>query len=104
MSDLLVDGLAAFRLARLVRVDGITQRPRSAVKRWAVGRHTGSYVRSGISVTAKPAHPKVLELLDCPWCVGFWSAVAVQFLPRRARLVLAASAVAGIVGTELDHE
>lgn len=85
MADLLVDGLAAFRLARLVTTDGIAQRPRSAVKRWAV----------------RGEHRKVLELLDCPWCVGFWCALAVQLLPRRARGVLAAAAVSGIVGQEL---
>lgn len=99
--DVLVDGLAAFRLARLVTTDGVAQRPRSAVKRWAVGHgRSRSFVREVGTLSPRPAHPKVLELLDCPWCVGFWCALVVQLLPRRARLVLAASAVAGIVGSE----
>lgn len=54
-------GLAAYRLFRLLAVDGITERPRAAVER---------------TITAK-AGAKWAGGLTCGWCLGTWCAVGV---------------------------
>lgn len=77
---LLVAALAAARLTRLVVTDTVVGRPRA----WVMAR------------LAK--HPKVVEGLECPWCVGWWIAlgttVAVLAAPSVGALVCAPWAVA----------
>jgi hypothetical protein len=77
--------LAAFRITRLLQRDTILDVPRDrfldkhAADRWG-------------------------ELVNCPWCLGFWVSVAVvlaaTLLPRRlwepAVVALASSAVVGL--------
>lgn len=52
-------------------------------------------------------HPKVAELLGCPWCAGFWISIGViaarRFAPRLwdpCARVLATGAIAGILGSD----
>jgi hypothetical protein len=95
--DLVIDSLAAYRLTRLVSVDTLPPavRARARVQRWARRRN----------------HPAVIELIACPWCIGFWMAgatvVARHVIPRQwtpiAR-VLAISAVTGIVAYQLSDD
>jgi hypothetical protein len=54
--QLAVLALAAHRVTRLLVEDTILDRPRSWV--------------------AFHSHPKVDELLSCPWCTGFWVSLA----------------------------
>lgn len=56
---------------------------------------------------AKWVHPKIAELLGCPWCAGFWISIGVvaarRVVPRAwdpVARVLATSAIAGIIGSE----
>lgn len=86
MIDLLVDALATYRLTRFVTRDSLLDRPRHAFFVWALG--------------SKPrvAHPMLLELSECHWCVGMWAAFLVPFLPRRVRRGLAIACAAGLIG------
>jgi len=85
-----VDALAAYRLTRLLVSDGIADRPREALLRGLRSRE----------------HLKLVELVECPWCIGFWVASAVV-IARRAvphlwgpvADVFAFSATAGIVAS-----
>lgn len=79
---LLLDGLAVYRLTRLVTVDTITDPWRS----WLTGAFTGW----------------LIELLVCGWCLSVWIAAGVVVLtwlfPLQwawVALALAASAIAG---------
>lgn len=87
-ADLTVDGLAAFRLTRLIVDDTILDTPRAAVlDRLDAGG---------------PAARKIAEGLGCYWCAGMWVAVAAAAVRRTAawraaRVPLALSAVVGIL-------
>lgn len=86
MTDEVVDGLAVFRLTRLVVSDAFPP----VVK----ARHA--------FLQRFKADSWEVELLTCPWCVSFWIAAGVV-LTRRTRAwrllapALAGSAVAGIL-------
>lgn len=89
---MIVDFLAVYRLTRLAQMDDILEGPRWKVQRRLVD------------------HPKLLELTTCPWCLSVWIAFGVVFLRRVAprfwnpiATALAASAVAGIVTTEVER-
>lgn len=90
--DLVILALAAYRIARLVIEDTVTERLREAV--WS--RYNSSH---GIGY-----------LITCYWCVGFWVAsllvllfIIVPVPTMAASLVLALSALAGIIAARLDH-
>lgn len=81
---LAVDGLACYRLTRLITADVILDRPRSWLYR--------NYVE----------HASVQYLLGCAWCVSIWVALPVLALTAYAAWFwvwlawpLAISAVAG---------
>jgi hypothetical protein len=59
--SLVVDALATYRFTRLLVSDGIADRPRAALLRRLEGG----------------GHGKLVELLNCPWCTGFWVAASV---------------------------
>ena len=75
MTSLVADGLAAFRIVRLVQTDRITQplRDRFPPNRW------------------------LTELMGCSYCLGVWAAFGVRLLPSWLRQTLAVAAVAGIL-------
>ncbi len=81
MTDLLVDALCVFRLTRLVTRDTITAPFRDHLVR--------EYGHDS----------KVVELVECGYCVSVWAALALPLVPRWLRRVLALSAVAGITAT-----
>ena len=85
--DMVVDGLAAFRLTRLIVEDEIVADLRSAWFR----RHD-------------PGTTKLGYLVTCPWCTGFWVSAGVvaarAVAPRAwgpAAKTLALSAAVGIL-------
>jgi hypothetical protein len=95
--QLLVDGLAAYRLTRLVTVDTlpVAVAVRERLTRWSR--------RSG--------HTAVAELVECPWCIGFWVALGVVVLRRMsdrtwpsAARTLAVSTIVGIVAAYLSDD
>ena len=86
------DALASYRVTRLLVSDGIANRPRDAL--------TARLERRG--------HRKLVELIECPWCTGFWVAagvVAARRLAPRAwdplAEVLAYSAAAGLIASRV---
>lgn len=82
-SELALDGLAAWRLARLVTEDEITRKARTAAIDW----------------TLKNQHPQLRYLVTCPHCVGVYAAAVVLALGRIpvGRRVRDLLAVAGVV-------
>lgn len=90
IDTLVVDGLAAARLARLVTTDALTAPLRRRV-RWAVG----------------DGHlPEMAEtFIDCSWCVTVWTAAAVMVArtcaPRAWEPVARALAVSMVAGRVL---
>jgi hypothetical protein len=98
LAPFVVDALATYRLTRLLVSDGIVDRPRQALLRRCAER----------------GHTKLVELIECPWCTGFWmSVVAVGARRVTGRRwapvgeVLALSAVAGLLAAAVraldDH-
>jgi hypothetical protein len=84
VSGVIVDGLAIYRVARLVARDRISE----PVREWVEDR--SELWGDGVS---------------CVWCVGVWVAAGSVLFPRgwrRVRPVLAAATVAGVVGAVVD--
>jgi len=86
--DDLIDALAAYRLTRLATQD--TLPAAVAFRNW---------VRKDWPAWGS-------ELIDCPWCFGFWVSVATavvrRLFPRTWRMVsrpLAISAAVGLIAT-----
>jgi hypothetical protein len=123
---LLLDGLAAYRLTRLVTADTILDGPRDAVVRLAYGmsgstesaRKTseahGIYVDySGAWAEVAqqdPNAPKLATLVTCRWCSGMYVSLLVvaarRFAPRAwhpLSTALAFSAVAALMARLEDE-
>lgn len=92
-------GLAAFRLARALTRDSLTEPLRDVIWRYCPPEASGFRGRVGYFFT-------------CPWCTGFWSAISLVLfyvivplpaLTLAIILALAASAVAGLVATWEDR-
>lgn len=76
--DALLMAFAAFRITRLVVYDKIT--------RWfrELFMHKVEFERDGVMWVEVRGHIRGLratlhDLLSCPWCIGFWSALVVAF-------------------------
>jgi hypothetical protein len=90
--ELIVLALAVYRVCRLIIEDTVTERLREAVwSRFDASRGIG-------------------YLITCYWCTGFWVASLLVLLfiigpvpTMAASLVLALSALAGIIAARLDH-
>lgn len=80
-----VNAGAAYRLTRLLQVDNLPPLP--AVRAWLVNRY--------------PTHP-LIELVDCPWCLGFWVSAGVvaadAVAPKLWRPLALALALSAAVG------
>jgi hypothetical protein len=90
--ELIVLALAVYRICRLIIEDAVTERLRKLV--WS---------------RFKPSHG-IGYLITCYWCTGFWVAsllvllfIIVPVPTMAASLVLALSALAGIVAARLDR-
>jgi hypothetical protein len=91
---LLVDGLATYRLVKLVRDDRVTEPAREAV-----------FARQG-----PPDRSKVSYLLSCPWCLSIYLGGLVTLGRRRWPLAtsimarsMALSALAGLANEHLER-
>lgn len=90
-------GLAAYRAARLVTRDSLTDTARAAVSRWAFDEDRDHW----------RSRPRwyVHELVTCPFCVGVWAALGAyawwDHLPgqRWAVVVAAAAGVQAIAAS-----
>lgn len=92
ISELIILALATYRLCRLIIEDTVTERVRSAIWRKCPPSHGVGY------------------LITCYWCTGFWVAsllvllfIIVPVPTIAASLVLALSALAGIIAARLDR-
>jgi hypothetical protein len=90
---LLTDGLATYRLVKLVRDDRITEPAREAV----------------MAAQGPPEQSKVSYLLTCPWCLSIWFGAALTLGRRRwpratsaLSRTFALSALTGLATTHLD--
>jgi len=90
--DLVILALAVYRLSRLIIEDTVTERLRNAVWRRYNPSHGVGY------------------LITCYWCTGFWVAsllvllfIIVPVPTIAASLVLALSALAGIIAARMDR-
>lgn len=104
---LVVDLLAAYRLTRLVVDD--TFPPVKWLRDRIVAAHTTVVANPGGGTVDKPG--ALAELVQCPWCAGFWVSVlvvaahwAVPEIWLPVSLVLALSAGVGIVSQLVDSE
>jgi hypothetical protein len=77
--DLLLDGLATYRLTRLATADVISEPARMAVL-----RHVGAEPPDGEKdptaqdvVEAMKDPPRLATLITCRWCAGMWIAAGV---------------------------
>lgn len=91
---LLLLGLAAYRIYRLIAMDTLLDIPRG----WLLGLHgwkEGQPVPSGYRSGAA-------EFLICPWCLGFWVALgwwgAWQLWPHGTLVTAAPFAISTVVG------
>jgi hypothetical protein len=87
-------GLAAYRIFRLIGVDTVLDVPRAwlvGLAGWQEGRPTPAGYRQGLA-----------EFLVCPWCLGFWTAFAWwgswQLWPHGSLVVAAPFAISALVG------
>jgi hypothetical protein len=76
--DALLIALAAFRITRLVVYDKITRwfRELFADTR-VVSTPEGSMVE--VHKHGRGIRHTISDLLDCPWCIGFWSSLVLVF-------------------------
>lgn len=122
--DLALDGLAAYRLTKLIADDDITAGPRDRVVRAAYetqGRRQhvadqladayGGPIPDGAwsdHAQGDPFAPKPATLVTCRWCTGMWVAAAVVLARRAAprtwstlaRLLSLSAAAALLAGLE----
>jgi hypothetical protein len=76
--DALFMAFATFRITRLIVYDKITRWFRELFVRRRVyekdarGGSKSPLIKAGF-------FPYIYDLLQCPWCIGFWSALGVVF-------------------------
>lgn len=89
--EFFVDGLATYRLVKLVRDDRITEPMREAVQ----------------SRQGPPERSKISYLLHCPWCLSIYFGAALTIgrrrWPRSASLVARSLALSGLAGLATQH-
>jgi hypothetical protein len=96
--------LGAFRLTRIIGWD--TFAPLVRLRVWASGR---TLEGGEVKVTNDRRPEWIDQLLECPWCLGWWVSLATAFswwawptVTLAIALPLALSAVVGLVAKNLD--
>jgi hypothetical protein len=91
VKDVLVGGLATYRVTKLVIDDEIFREPREKVL-------------SALMKDGSPLAMKAYYLLTCPWCVSIWAAGGLLLLKKTSpglyevlASVLASSALTGVL-------
>lgn len=89
-ADLALDGLCAWRIARLVTEDEITKKPRTAAIDW----------------TLRNKHPQLRYLITCPHCVSPYCVILLLCLrtvaPRASRPLIHVLAISGFVSLSVE--
>lgn len=102
---LVLDGLATFRLTRLVAIDtisaGLRKRLLDKAKRVAFDYATAH--RNAPTAHDSNVYGKTWELVSCSWCVSVWLAILIVALTKLIpgvwqypALALALAAIAGL--------
>lgn len=76
--DFVLMALATFRITRLIVYDKIARWLRELFV------HRRTYVENGVEMVELTPRKSgfmrtIYELLQCPWCIGFWSALIIAF-------------------------
>lgn len=76
--DFILMALAAFRVTRLIVYDKITRWFRELFMK------KEEYEQDGVTWVQLTPYPNgffgtIHDLLGCPWCIGFWSAIIIAF-------------------------
>ncbi|WP_188111097.1 DUF1360 domain-containing protein [Nocardioides antri] len=91
LAGLVVDGLASYRLAKLVRDDRITEPAREAVQKR----------------TGPPEESSLAYLMTCPWCLSIYFGAALTagrlLWPRATNAVARTFAVSALTGLTTQH-
>ena len=84
--DLVIDGLATYRLTRLATADVISEPARMAVLRrvGAEPKSPDDDLSAQEVVEAMDDPPRLATLVTCRWCAGMWIAGGVAALRRVA--------------------
>jgi hypothetical protein len=89
--ELVLLGLAAFRVWKLIGEDTILDTPRA----WTLKR--------AFNLGGPKAKDYVETLLECPWCAGFWVSLgwwgAWEAWPHGSLIAAAPFAISALVGT-----
>jgi hypothetical protein len=92
---LILLGLAAYRMFRLIAMDTLLDTPRGWLVRLPPGWREGMALPRGY-------RSRLAEFLVCPWCLGFWVALAWwgawQLWPHGVLVVAAPFAISAVVG------
>lgn len=97
MEDLVVLGLAAWRLASML-VDEAGPGAVFARLRHRVGLRQIPIKADGVVTVSRVATTPVAELFSCVWCMSVWTAALMSWRPLRgARTILAASGLAILI-------
>ena len=112
---LLLLGLAAYRLTRLIGWDTITEPIRVKLTGYsdngthAIHWDAAANAGSGTWAHSPRDRKKLAEFIHCPWCQGFWTTIALWAAwyawPHAVLLgcvPLALSAIVGLVSKNLD--
>ena len=88
-------GLASYRIYRLIAMDTLLDIPRAWLVRLPPGWRAGMMLPGGY-------RGQLAEFLVCPWCLGFWVALAwwaawTQW-PHGTLIVAAPFAISAVVG------
>jgi hypothetical protein len=84
LEEVVVLGLAATRLARVVSIDEITAPMRGRMEEWADGASAPTWRKWS------------LELVRCPVCVGWWASLGISLAAPGRHRVLRGMSVAGL--------
>jgi Protein of unknown function (DUF1360) len=95
--DLLMLGLASFRIGRMLAYEGVAEPLREAFTRTRVD-DTGA--GQTVVATGEGARFVMGQLMSCPICIGTWVAAGLvyglQLMPRPTRLLLAIMSTVGV--------
>jgi hypothetical protein len=95
--DLLLLGLASFRIGRMVAYEGVTEPLREPFTRT---QPDASGAGQTVVAAGEGARFALGQLLSCPICVGTWVAAGLvcglELMPRPTRLLLAIMSTTGV--------
>ncbi len=97
--ELLLLGLASFRLTRLMIYDTITSFLRRPFHEWMEEELSDGTIETYLHIKGKGLRRWIGELLSCYWCAGIWCTLLIvgghYFLPYWSEPIIIILAIAG---------